>query len=511
MYENITAVYSRAVNDGGPISALYFPSSSSAAISSSVYTSNPAETGVGASRMINFNPNACTIDFWFKLGAGYTNTTGPISLSQTAGTGTPATPYFTFGPVNSSGVKIDFNINGTSAVAANQPSGTPLTFNKSSGGIASSWYHCQFIITETTISSTSATRIQCFIDGDLASPASLVIAARATWTAATIKTIKMNSASELWISNFRIRDTTTVPITPFTLESDPSPNTGTVCLIKGHVTPNTPIVNELSNVLISSDNKQLVDINGANGATISGVRSWRGWYPFSRNTSTITINQQASTTLNCTVVVGSPTDPTSLGDVFTRYSSGSTQTFNFPKLNKYTSNITLPINIIQNSTNGFGRMTINPGSEIISRINMRSCALPRRFKILKSGQTLLLDTSTNQYTYTPSSFTREGIFYSTNASDGTSVKTPLNLTGDPANIVDYNSPSSNIMSTILQDWYTLRTCAIVSSKLTLLAAAGKVTQENTHMYARVNGTSYDILNRTNLITDLTGINFITLS
>lgn len=464
MYEYIVNAYPVPVNTSiGPRSSILCPSG----VSSNIATS--------FSEVVVLNPTmtSFTIDFWVNYSSTYTQTYPPIIISETPGISLP-TSVFVLGPINSSGVK-----DGSMACFF-----AGITFSPAVQGSPPTWRHVAYVVNGSAVS--------CYVDG-VQWTSTTGSFTTPTWTSAN-KYIQIRSNGGNQFANIRIKSGTAVP----PVENDPVVDATTLCLIKAHVTQNTPIPNK-----VSIYEQAVNDIT--NDVSTSKSHSFSGWCVVPKNFTTI--NTYPVTSLNCRIAIGTPFTPTSLNDVMFTASGTSlvTGTYPFP----YTSNITLPVNFIQDVQKTTGALMVKNiqfnGSNV-SRTDLRSCAVPYKFKIDKNGQSLLIDTRSGIYTYTPNGLTRDGIFITSNAiSRNSSFGTAFGKTAAGTNLADVNAPGSNILCHILQDALTLQTCAFdASNRFVLLSGPGKQTVPKTPMYITSNTVtrkSFDIRQGTVYTTD----------
>ena len=275
MYEYITNVHpvaGAATGSSGPRSALRFTG-----------LSNIASSNTEVMTM-TFTP-PITIDFWFKYDATYRQTYAPIILSQTAGVGFPAAPFCAFGPV----------FDNTNSVVVPEILGVRFTGLVNGTITAGPWIHCQFLLPSTGLATT------CRINGG----PSLSTSSTPTypsWTTNAHRYIQIRTAGGIEFGNIRL-STGDVPVT---VENDPVPNSRTIVLIKGHVTPELTIPNRCSIA-------EHVDFFNMGATSKSHV--WSGWYNIPRDIQTVTAFSQSNIRFDCRVVIGRPFEPRSLDDM----------------------------------------------------------------------------------------------------------------------------------------------------------------------------------------------------
>ena len=274
MYEyiiNVHPVAGAATGSSGPRSALRFTG-----------LSNIASSNTEVMTM-TFTP-PITIDFWFKCDATYRQTYAPIILSQTAGVGFPAAPFCAFGPV----------FDNTNSVVVPEILGVRFTGLVNGTITAGPWIHCQFLLPSTGLAT-------CRINGG----PSLSTSSTPTypsWITNAHRYIQIRTAGGIEFGNIRLSS----GADPVSMENDPVPNSRTIVLIKGHVTPELTIPSRCS----IADDVEFFNM----GAT-SKSHVWSGWYNIPRNLQTITTFPSTGSNFNCRVVVGRPFEPASLDDM----------------------------------------------------------------------------------------------------------------------------------------------------------------------------------------------------
>ena len=284
------------------------------------------------------------------------------------------------------------------------------------------------------------------------------------WTATTHKYIQIRTVGGIEFGNIRLL----AGETPVTVENDPVPNSRTIVLLKGHVTPELTIPNRCSIV----NDVDFFDM----GTTLSKSHVWSGWYNIPRDLQTLTAFQSSGSTFDCRVVIGRPSEPVSLGDMM--FAPRFTNTYT----NTYSSNVTLPINIIHAPGTKFNAISFD--SSNISRSEMRSGCVPYKFRLEQNGRTLKLDTNTGFYDW--DNGMRDGIFITSNAIPyNSSRSTAIGVGTGTLTLEQVNRPGSNVTCLCMQDAVTLRTCAFnANGRLVLLPQPGKQTLANTMMHMR---------------------------
>lgn len=281
------------------------------------------------------------------------------------------------------------------------------------------------------------------------------------WVTNAHRYIQIRTAGGIEFGNIRL----SAGNTPVAVENDPVPDANrTIVLLKGHVTPELTIPSRCS---IAED----VEFVGM--GTTSKSHVWSGWYNIPRNLQTLTA-LQSNTTFDCRVVIGRPSEPASLGDMM--FAPRFTNTYT----NTYSSNVTLPINIIHAPATKFAAIQFN--SSNISRSEMRSGCVPYTFRLEQNGRTLKLDTDTNEYDW--DNGMRDGIFITSNAIPYNSLRdTAIGVGSGTLTLAQVNRPGSNVTCLCMQDAVTLRTCAFnANGKLVLLNQPGKQRFANTMMH-----------------------------
>jgi hypothetical protein len=172
----------------------------------------------------------------------------------------------------------------------------------------------------------------------------------------------------------------------------------------------------------------------------------------------------------------------SSGFFFSLSITGPSDPLVFGYTNTYSSNITLPINIIHAPDTKFRRILFE--SSNISRSEMRSGCIPYKFRLEQGGKTLKLNTDTGVYDW--DNGMRDGIFITSNAIPYNSSSSGIALGTTTVNLTTLNRPGSNITCLCMQDAVTLRTCAFNASdgKFVLLSQPGKQSFPNTMMHMR---------------------------
>ena len=149
--------------------------------------------------------------------------------------------------------------------------------------------------------------------------------------------------------------------------------------------------------------------------------------------------------------------------------------------NTYSSNVTLPINIIHAPATKFNAIQFD--SSNISRSEMRSGCVPYTFRLEQNGRTLRLNTNTNEYDWDQG--VRDGIFITSNVIPYNSPRpTAIGVAASgTVTLAQVNRPGSNVTCLCMQDALTLRTCAFnANGRLVLLTQPGKQTLANTMMH-----------------------------